>query len=167
MTIRKVSATSTNLTIAATVYSSGDVVGNRFTFDPAFDFANGLAVIKNIVILDKAGVLGALELWFFGQNATQANLVDNSAPALVDGELSFITGRAVFAATDAVIPGANGLITYSGKDVVVASQSSGAVPNPTGLSCHMITRTANNFFAAVNDIQIDLYVQTGIGLSNN
>jgi len=166
MTLRKLSVVSTGLTTSVTAYTSGDVVGNRFGFAGITDSPETFIKVVGCNILDNAAVMGACELWFFNSSVTFGT--DNNPISISDAELKVqFLGKLIFGATDVSLGSLNGVITYSGKDVILKPFISTA-PADLGnyVNAQLVTKTANSFFGAVGDIQIDLTVESGLKVGN-
>ena len=72
-------------TITAGAYVAGDAVGGLLTFADAARLTGGGGVIKDVLIIDDAGVSVELELWLFDQIFTA--IADNAAWAPTEADL--------------------------------------------------------------------------------
>ena len=151
--IRELSAISAGLTTSVTAYTSGDQVGNVFSFPGAVDVAGGRGLIVDAKIIDAADVMGACELCLF--SALPVAAADNAPEAFSDADELLSEGRLSFATTDMFDSANNRVINYSG------AVSRGFKCAATTLFATLTTRSANSFFVAVTDLTVILTINTG------
>lgn len=77
-------------TITAGAYAAGDAVGGLLTFANAGRQTGVGGVIKNIILIDEAGIDTSLELWLFDQAFTP--MADNAAWAPSTADLQNLVG---------------------------------------------------------------------------
>lgn len=142
-----ITGTSAGLTTASTAYTSGDQMGTEITLASIIR-ANRGAVIQSAILIDKAKVLGAVDLFLFGAATTPA--ADNAANAWSDADM--LTTQGIIHFTD-VVQSANNYAVMATNLPMVVKPSSG-----TSIFADLVTRTANTFFGAVGDIVVVLGV---------
>lgn len=144
---RIVSATSAGLTTASTAYVNGDQLGTELTFASIVRTGKG-ATIQSATLIDKAKVIGAVDLFLFSQSVTPA--ADNAANAWSDADMLFCLGVLHF--TD-VIQSANNYVVLGINTPITLKPGSG-----TSIYGHLVTRTGHTFFGAVGDLVVNLGV---------
>ncbi len=149
---QRLQTTSAGLTTSVTVYTSGDQLGTIFAFPGAARATGRGGEIVSAVLLDKADVLGACDLYLFRESVTVP--ADNAAFTISDADMQSFVGVINFATSTDV--GANHIVTPSASSASMPLMYDCAA---TTLYGALVTRTANAVFAAVTDIWITLHVK--------
>lgn len=148
--------TSAGLTTSVTAYTSGDVLGTEMnsqlqTGQVATRMTQGY--LQGAVIIDKAGVLAATGVDLFIFNAASTPAADNAANSWADADMANCVG--VLSVTTIYTSANNRVLTW-------ASPGAGeGVPfrSETGkLWVVAVTRSANGFFTAINDLIYKLFI---------
>lgn len=138
---------SAGLTTSTTAYSVDDQLGTILDFANTPRASGGSATIQSATLLDKAKVVGAVDLYLFDRSVTLAT--DNAANAFSDADMMFCLGVISFPAPP--VTANNGLST-----VPIVGLS--VVMNATSLYGALVTRTAHTFFGAATDLVVSLLV---------
>jgi hypothetical protein len=138
---------SAGLTTAATAYTSGDQLGTILTFANANRSAGLSGTIQSAVLVDKAKILGAVDLYLFDRSVTLA--ADNAAADFSDADALFCLGILRFPAP--ITTASNGISTIEYSGLAIR-------PNVTSLFGALVTRTGHTFFGAVSDIVVTLQI---------
>ncbi len=147
----KVAVTSGGLTTTATAYTAGDQVGTQFTFAGCARDSGGYGTIVGVTLISAADTIGPMDLILFNQSVTLSG-GDNGAFAISDADALFY---------EAYIPLSS---YYDIGNNRICYANNLAIPykcNATSLFGGLITRAAiaATPFAAVTDIQVNLYVE--------
>lgn len=144
---RPVSATSAGLTTSVTAYVAGDQLGTELTFSGITRTGKGV-VVQSAVLLDKANIIGAVDLLLFSAATTPA--ADNAANAWSDADWANLLGVIHF--TD-VVSSANNRAGLASNCPVALKPGSG-----TSIFGDLVTRTGHTFFGATTDLIVALEV---------
>lgn len=144
---RIITATSAGLTTSATAYTAGDQLGTELTLASILRTGRG-AVIQSGVLIDKAKIVGAVDLFLFSAATTPAS--DNAANSWSDADMANLLGVLHF--TD-VIQSANNYAVLATNAPVVLKPGSG-----TSIFADLVTRTGHTFFGATTDLIVNLGV---------
>lgn len=144
---RIVSATSAGLTTASTAYVTGDQLGTELTFASIVRSGKG-SVIQSATLIDKAKIVGAVDLFLFSAATTPA--ADNAANAWSDGDMANLLGVLHF--TD-VVSSANNIAVLATNAPIVLKPGSG-----TSIFGNLVTRSGHTFFGATTDLIVALGV---------
>lgn len=142
---------SAGLTTSVTNYSSGDQLGTEMTLPAVAGTNNGFGVITGVSLVDDGDVMGSCELWIFSDATTEA--ADNAAAAWSDADAALIVpGCPIFIPAPIDVGGAR-----------VGAVSNLWIPFQSGaghddLFCDLVTRSNNAFFAAVDDLHLNVSV---------
>lgn len=143
---KRVRVVSAGLTTAAVPYAIGDQLGTIFTIAAAANAAGGTGIIRSLIILDKADVMTDARVWLFRASVTLAT--DNTAFAISDGDMESIV--AVIVPTAAIDAGGNRILQW----LPPSGEGLGYDCVATSLFAAIETRTANNQFGAVTDVNL-------------
>jgi len=146
-TTARLAANSSGLTTATTAYTSGDVLGGELSFASAARITGGRGVIEGAVLLDKADIVGAVDLFLFRAASTPA--ADNAANGWADADMENLVGVVSFP------------YPYDSANNRAATWV-GAQPYEcaaTTLFGVLITRSDHTFFTAVTDLRVTLQVR--------
>ena len=145
-TVRK-QATSAGLTTATTAYTAGDQLGTILSFTNAVRASGGAGSIVSATLLDKAKILGAVDLYLFDQSVTLA--ADNAAADFSDADNVNCLG--ILQVPPPKTTASNGLaiVEFSGLGIECAA---------TTLYGALVTRSGHTFFGAVGDIVVSLLI---------
>ena len=152
--IRTIETILSGLTIATTAYTSGDQVGNIFSFPNASDSLGGRGLIVGATILDEGDVLGASDLFLFTDSVTLAG--DNAPFSISDADCRLAVSYVPFTAAEFTDLGNHKFGVYRGDSVPFHTTRA-----DNALFGALITRTANSFFVTATDVRVRLYVNTG------
>lgn len=83
---------------AAAAYSTGDVVGALQTLSDVVEDTKAPALLKNVIVLDKANQKSAIDILIFNRSVTIA--ADNDAVTLSNTDLEYLVARISVAAAD-------------------------------------------------------------------
>lgn len=143
---RLVTATSAGLTTATTAYTAGDQLGTELSFTTTARFsAGGLQVVSGVLV-DKADITGAVDLFLFESTVTPA--ADNAANAWSDADMAKCVGVISFPQP---FDSANNRVAVAVGGLPLVIQ-----PGVTTLFGHLVTRSAHTFFGAVTDLVVRL-----------
>lgn len=140
---------SGGLTTSVTAYTAGDVLGTEFTFTVARASGRG-CVITSAMLVDKAKITGACDLYLFDRASTPA--ADNAANSWADADAINGLGRIGFETPVASALNSTA-VAVTGLPLVVLGNSS------TDIKGTLVTRTAHTFFGAVGDLVVVLGVE--------
>lgn len=143
----QIAVASTGLTIATTAYTAGDQLGGEMTFAGAVAVSGGTGVIQSAVLLDKANILGAADLFLFDSASTPAG--DNLANAWSDANMLKCQGIINFPTPTASANNRVAVVPYVGI---------GIKPAVTSLFGVLVTRAGHTFFGAVGDLNVILHI---------
>jgi len=136
---------SASLTTSSTAYVTGDVLGAGWTFTSMATSSGKGGFITGARVLDDGDVLGAVDLWLFAQAVTFGT--DNSAPSLSDADGAHCVGKIE-------MPAAYDLGGCRITDLSnIAVRYRCAV---TSLVVHAVTLSDHSFFAATDDLHLEL-----------
>lgn len=135
---------SSGLATSGAAYVAGNQLGNEFTFPLGRNTVRG-AVITDAALIDKANIIGAVDLFLFQQASAPAG--DRAANAWADTNAATYLGKIAFPTPDA---SANNRFSFVSSPVVVKGNAS---VNVFGV---LITRTGHTFFGAVSDLVVVL-----------
>lgn len=144
---RIITATSAGLTTATTAYTAGDQLGTELTLSSIVRTGKG-AVIQSAALIDKANIVGAVDLFLFSAATTPA--ADNAANSWSDADMANCLGVLHF--TDAV-SSANNRVVLATNAPIVLKPGSG-----TSIFADLVTRTGHTFFGAGTDLIVALGV---------
>jgi len=144
-------------TITAGIYSTGDALGGKLTFEYAAKRANGEGRIVSITIVDQADQKAAIDLVLFDQDFTAT--ADNAAIAILDADAVNIIQTITLLAADYVDTGANSVITKGNIQKRYKCKESWS-DNNTGKKLYgqLIVRGTPTY-AATDDITVKLEVE--------
>ncbi len=133
---------SSGLTIGGS-YTSGDVVGAQMQFKIGDGFGAAYGELCQLVVVDKAAVLGACELWLFSSAVTPA--ADNAALSFSDADMQVLVS---------IVPLATAYTTALNKVVVYDPAEGRPLFSKAGgiLYGSLVTRTGNTGFGAATDL---------------
>jgi hypothetical protein len=148
--VRRLSVTSSGITIATTAYTAGDQVGPIFELTNAARVSGGSGLITGVNLFDESGIIGAYDVVFFRETATLA--ADNAAASLAIAEMLKV-------AAVVQLPGAIAIGTPR-----VASAGNLAIPyecTGTSLFVGLICRFAHSFFSVggADSLTLHVYVE--------
>ena len=148
--ITPITVVPTGLTTSVTAYTSGDVVGAQMQFKLGDGAGPAYGEIENVVIIDKANVLGAVELWLFSAAVTPA--ADNAAVSFSDADLASLVQ---------IFPVANVYAQANGKVIIMDPAEDRPVQTGAGgiLYGSLVTRTGNSFFSAQGDVIVTMHYE--------
>ena len=138
--------TSAGLTTSVTAYTSGDQLGTEQTLSPG-RLANGQLYLTGALLIDRAAVLGATDVYIYSAATTPAT--DNNAASWSDGDAA--NTLAVLNLTQVNSSALNKTVTWYGRMPFTYTG--------TQLFVDLVTRTGNSFFTAVGDITLQLWVE--------
>lgn len=144
---RIVTATSAGLTTATTAYIAGDQLGTELTFASIVRAGRG-AVIQSATLVDKAKILGAVDLFLF--SAATTPVADNAANSWSDADMANCLGVLHF--TDAVTSALNIVVLATNAPIVLKPGAG------TSIFGNLVTRTGHTFFGAATDLIVNLGV---------
>jgi hypothetical protein len=153
MGIRLITRTAAGLTTATTAYTSGDVVGTEMLFDIG-EAGAARGEIGGVTIIDKAGVLGACDLFLFDAPSTPA--ADNAPNSWADADMANLI---------CVVPAATVYTSALNRAIIWIPPNDDMpyVASTNVLYGVLVTRTANGFFGAVGDVIVKLFIEQGGG----
>ncbi len=143
----QIQVASTGLTTATTAYTANDQLGAQLTFANAVRVSGGTGIVQSAVLVDKARIVGAVDLYLFDRSVTLAS--DNAAAGVSDADALFCQGVISLPSPSSV---ANNYIL---------SQSAiglGIKMNATSLYVSMVTRAGHTFFGAAGDLVLTLTI---------
>lgn len=146
--LQRIAVTSGGLTIATTAYSAGDQVGTQFTLTNAARASGGTGTIVGVALHDAANIIGAYDVVFSRSSITLA--ADNAAYAISDADNLNVIGIAQLAGSFALTNNRLGQ-----QFQPIPYDCSGGTSLYAGLVC----RVNHTFFAAVTDLQLDVWVE--------
>jgi hypothetical protein len=144
----RIAVNSGGLTIATTAYTAGDQVGTQFTLASAARATGGSGMIRSVVLTSAADIIGAFDVVFTRSSITLA--ADNAAYAISDTDALAVVGIVQLA----------GALDIGNNRVAAAYNL--AIPydcTGTSLFASLITRVGHTFFAAVTDLQLQVFVE--------
>jgi hypothetical protein len=147
--LKRVAVTSAGLTIATTAYTAGDQVGTQLTFANAARVSGGSGTIVGVQLISAADIIGAYDIVFTDSSVTLA--ADNAAYAISDADALKVVALVQLAGAFDI--GNNRLA--QAFNLAIPFVCSGSASLFGGL----ITRAGHTFFAAVGDIQVNLYIE--------
>lgn len=146
---KRIAVTSGGLTTASTAYVAGDQVGTQFTLTNAARASGGTGTIVGVVLHDAANIIGAYDVVFARSSITLA--ADNAAYAISDADNLNVVGIVQLAGSFALT---NNRLAQAWNQAVIYDCSGG-----TSLYAGLVCRVNHTFFAAVTDLQLDVWVE--------
>jgi hypothetical protein len=147
--LTRIAVNSGGLTTATTAYTAGDQVGTEFTLANAARVSGGSGMIRSVVLTSAADIIGAYDVVFTRSSITLA--ANNAAYAISDTDALAVVGIVQLA----------GALDIGNNRVAAAYNL--AVPydcsGGTSLFASLITRVGHTFFAAVTDLQLQVFVE--------
>jgi len=144
----RISVASGGLTTATTSYAVGDQVGTEFALANAARATGGGGMIVGIILISAADIIGAYDVVFTDSSITLAG--DNAAYAISDSDALKIIGVAQLSGA---------LDLGNNRIAQLYSIAMPYVCAATTLYASLITRSAHTFFAAVNDLQLVVFLE--------
>lgn len=141
--LTEVTFASAGLTTGATAYVAGDVLGTEITLANVARSNGGFATIVGGLLLDKANVIGMVDLFLFSAASTPA--ADNAANAWSDGDAANLLDVIHFG--DLIASANNRLVR-----AVTAPHTVKCGAGTTSIYGVLVTRAAHSFFGAVGDL---------------
>lgn len=138
---------SAGLTTAATAYVANDQLGTILEFTNAVRDSGGSGQIVSATLLDKAKIVGAVDLYLFDRSVTLA--ADNAVADQSDADMMFCLGVLRFPAP--LTATSNGISTIETSGLGIAC-------NATSLFGALVTRSGHTFFGAVGDLVVSLLI---------
>jgi hypothetical protein len=145
----RIAVDSGGLTIATTAYSIGDQVGTQFTLANAARVSGGTGLITSVILTSAADIIGAYDVIFTRSSITLA--ADNAAYAISDTDAKAVVGIVQLAGAFDI---GNNRVAQA-LNLAVPYDCSGG----TSLYASLVTRVAHTFFAAVTDLQLQVFVE--------
>lgn len=145
--VSRIQVASAGLTTGTTAYTAGDQLGTILDFANAARVSGGTGTILSATLVDKAKIVGAVDLYLFDRSVTLAS--DNAAADFSDGDMLYSVGMIRFPAPQTV--------TSNGFSVVESSGLSFAL-NATSLYGALVTRSGHTFFGAAGDLVVSLVI---------
>ena len=146
--IYKLSAVSDGLTIAATSYGAGDQVGKLFTFALPFSRAWPVYVV-GVKITCAVNVMGTYDVLLYENGVTLA--ADNAAAALSIEHMKKLA---------ALVPLSGAVAVNTMTHSQALNLKIPIVPSNKTLYASLVTRGAHSFFTALDDITLQIYLES-------
>lgn len=146
--VTPVSVTSAGLTTSVTAYTTGDQLGTQFAFPAAARAAGGSGRVIGAMLMDKAKVMGAANLFLFYESVTPA--ADNAAVSFSDADAAKCVG---------IVQLTN--VFQTGNNYLVSPAQGLNQPyycTATTLYGCLTTGTGNAVFGAATDIVVTLFL---------
>lgn len=147
--LTRVSVASAGLTIATTAYTAGDQVGTQMTLANLARVSGGGGTITGVVLISAADTIGAYDVIFFDSSVTLA--ADNAAFAISDADALKVVGIAQLAGAFDI--GNNRVAQLFNVAMPYVCRAG------TSLYAALVTRLGHTFFAAVTDLQLNVYAE--------
>lgn len=148
-----VTVTSSGLTTASTAYTDGDIIGAEMTF--TIPSSKTDAWIVGAVLMDKADVIGAVDLFLHDRSVTFGS--DNAAPSISDSDNLF--GYPTLSFPTAAGVGDLGGCRRTSLDSLAIPIHANASSSVFG---RLVTRSAHTFFGVATDLQVVLLISTDV-----
>lgn len=146
--LTKLSATSSGLTTASTAYTPGDQLGTILSWSNAAATSGGFGYITKAALLDKAKVVGAIDIYLFSASVTGA--ADNAAADFSDSDMdTYCVG--VLQMPAPVTNASNGFASLDLQSPIKC--------DATTLYGMMVTRYGHTFFGATTDLVVKLFIE--------
>jgi hypothetical protein len=145
----RIAVDSGGLTIATNAYTAGDQVGTQFTLANAARVSGGTGMIRSVILTSAADIIGAFDVVFTRSSITLA--ADNAAYAISDTDAKAVIGLVPLAGAYDI---GNNRIAQA-HNLAIPYDCSGG----TSLYASLITRVGHTFFAAVTDLQLQVFVE--------
>lgn len=94
--VRALTVASSGLATSGGGYAVNNQMGGAFVFNGATRKAGSFGMISTATLLDKANIIGAVDLYLFSQAVTPAS--DRSAVSFSDNDMEFYVGTVSFPA---------------------------------------------------------------------
>lgn len=143
---------SSDLTVEAAAYATGDVVGELITYTNACSSRSQFGEIRGVTVFDKAAQGVDLDLVLFSSNPTGSSFTDNAAFDPVDADLAKIT--AVIPITTHKAFSDNG-VSQAKSISYPFSCAVGSFPNSGTLYGVLVSRGAPTY-AATSDVTVQV-----------
>lgn len=148
--VRQITASSTGLTTATTAYVSGDVLGGQLQFRIGDGQGAAYGELTQLLVIDRAAVIGTVELWLFSTAVTPA--ADNAAVSFSDADMQNLVG--IFNCATSYTNALNKVSMLDPADArPVFSGASGI------LYGSLVTRSGHTFFGAASDLTVVMHFQ--------
>lgn len=141
LVVVQLTATSSGLTTSTTNYSDGDQVGTIFTLANAVRASGGTGTISGAVLIDKAAVLNAVDIYLWDRSVTLAS--DNTANGVSDSDALFCQG---------VIHLASPGTTANNRIASLGGIGQPFKCNATSLFASIVARATTTFFSSSTDL---------------
>lgn len=145
--VSRIQATSAGLTTASTAYVAGDQLGTILTVSGAVRASGATGTILSATLLDKAAIIGAVDVYLFDRSVTLA--ADNAVAAFSDTDMVFCLGILQFPPPKTGT--GNGLATIEASGLAFAC-------NASDLFVALVTRAGHTFFGAIGDLVLSLVI---------
>ncbi len=142
---RRVLVSSSGLATTGGGYSVNNQMGTAFVFSGAARKAGGHGMISTATIVDKANIIGAVDLWLFSQAITPA--ADRSAVSFSDNDMQYYVGTLS-------IPAPTNLV--NNRAISVPALGLNYQCSSTSLYGYLATLTSHTTFNEADNIQIAL-----------
>jgi hypothetical protein len=145
----RIQVSSSGLTTVTTSYAAGDTLGAVIEFTNAARKSGGTGRITSVVITDISDVIGAMDIFLFGETVTFGT--DNSTPSISDTDAAKC--QAMISLVSYVDLGGNHFLAAHNLSIPYVCAA-------TSLFLGAITRTANAVFAGGADsLKYSLFVE--------
>lgn len=150
--VTRKTATSSGLTTATTAYVLDDQLGVVLEWTDAVRATGGTGLIIGATLLDKANIVGGVDLYLFNQTVTPVG--DNAAADFSDGDMANCLGVLAFPT-----PVRAKTSSASNQIATVPSLAMPITAAATSLFGALVTRSGHTFFGAVGDLVVSLFIQ--------
>ncbi len=142
---KRVLIASSGLGTSGGGYSVNNQMGTAFVFPNATRRAGGYGMVSTATLVDKANIIGAVDLWLFSQAVTPAS--DRSAVSFSDNDMQYYVGTISFPAPTNLV---------NNRAVSVPALGLNYQCTATSLYGYLVTLTSHTTFDAADNILIGL-----------
>lgn len=142
---------SAGLTTATTAYTSGDVLGSQLQFRWGDGFGPAYGELCNAFVIDKAAVIGTVELWLFSTAVTPA--ADNAAVSFSDADLQSLITVVNLNTSFATALNKVSMMDPTYSEPSIWCSAAGIMYGT------LVTRSGHTFFGAATDLTVVLHIE--------
>jgi len=142
---KRILVASSGLATSGAGYSVNNQMGSAFVFPGASRKAGGYGMVSTATIVDKANIIGAVDIWLFSQAITPA--ADRSAVSFSDNDMQYYVGTVS-------IPAPTNLV--NNRAISVPALGLNYQCTGTSLYGYLVTLTSHTTFNEADNILISL-----------
>lgn len=143
-------------TIVPAAYGAGDVVGTPVEITKALISTGGQAMLRSLVVIDKADQKAHLDLYFFDSQPASSVGADNAAFAPTDADMTKCLGRINIPQASYLSAGSNAEQTLRDLNLMLQAAPSRASGQAGDSLWMVVVARGTPTYASASDLQIRL-----------